>query len=152
MFVYILGSVEQNIFKLGVAADPFKVLARMQSGNPYRLSIVSRICVRNKNNAALIEGLGRRDLKQYEGAGEWLIDVPAGLPEQFTDGHYLRSLSNRAGVKLLKQSELSTPIKHANLQRLSNAAKRQGLTFDDILNKVQQAYAHGVSIDEIMAE
>lgn len=152
MFVYILGSVEQNVFRLGVARDPFKALARMQSGNPYKLSIVSQVCVKNKNSAVLIKGLGRRDLKRYEDAGEWLIDVPASLSEQFTGGHYLRSLSDKAGIKLLSQGELSASVKHTNLQRLSNTAKHKGLTFDDILNRVQQAYAQGVSIDEVMTE
>ena len=100
----------------------------------------------------MIEGLGRRDLKQYEGAGEWLIDLPAGLSEQFTNGHYLRSLSDKAGVKPLSQSDLSAPVRHANLQRLSSTAKRQELTFDDILGKVQQAYVQSVPIDEIIVE
>ena len=48
MFVYIIGNAEKNVFKLGIAGDPFKQLSSIQVGNPYSLSIVCKICVRDK--------------------------------------------------------------------------------------------------------
>ena len=152
MFVYIIGNSKENIFKLGIARDPFKHLTSIQSGNPYKLSVISKLCVESKNAATLMEGLGRKRLSEYEGAGEWFVNLPDGLHEQFGNGHYLRSLAASAGVKIAESKMRSLRRKGTNLQGLSDIAKDQGLTFEDILGKVEQAYDEGVSIDKIICQ
>ena len=150
MFVYIIGNAEQNIFKLGIAGDPSKRLSIMQAGNPYKLSIICKICVQNKNAAALIEGLGRKDLSEYEEVGEWFVNVPNVLLNQFASGHYLRSLAGKAGVRPVNRDEYAISSGRDDLQRLTPIAKRHGLTFEDILEKVEQAYDQGIPIDDII--
>jgi len=126
MFVYIIGNAEKNVFKLGIAGDPFKQLSSIQVGNPYSLSIVCKICVRDKNAARLIERLGRQELSCYEGVGEWLLNVPDYLLAQFAEGHYLRSLASKAGVRLINRAEPSAIANQDSLARLTPLAKQKG--------------------------
>lgn len=152
MFVYIIGNAEQNIFKLGMAGDPFKRLSSIQTGNPYKLSIICKICVQNKNAAALIERLGHKELSKYEGVGEWFMNVPDYLSAQFASGHYLRSLASKADVQPTDRDEYAISNGTVSLQRLTPIAKRNGLTFEDILERVEQAYDEGVPIDSIIID
>jgi len=116
MFVYIVGSIEQNIFKLGVAGNPLKHLPSIQAGSPYALSILSEVCLKNRSAAVMAEKLGYQDLSKYQGSREWLVDVPSSLSTQFTNGHYLRALSDKAGVSIVSRSDRTAPIGSANLQ------------------------------------
>lgn len=150
MFVCIIGNVEQNIFKLWIAVDPLKGLSNVQVANPYKLSVISKVCVKNRNAATLIERLSRQSLSQYEGAGEWIVNAPASLSTQFVNGRYLPSLARQAGVQVIQRDEYATPAGSDNLQRLSPLAKRRGLTFEEILGRVEQAYDESRSIDEII--
>ncbi len=152
MFVYIIGNAEQNIFKLGMAVDPFKRLSSIQTGNPYKLSIICKICVQNKNAAALIERLGHKELSKYEGIGEWFMNVPDDLFAQFSSGHYLRSLASKADIQPINQDKYAISSGTVNLQRLTPIAKSNGLTFEDILEKVEQAYDKGVPIDALIID
>lgn len=150
MFVYIVGNVEQSIFKLAIASDPTMGLANVQVGNPYKLSVISEICVKNRNLATLIEGLACQDLTRYEGAGGWLVDVSVGVSAQFISGHYLRAIADKAGVQPIGKNEQTLASNSGDLRRLSATAKRKGLTFQDVLDRVERAYAEGESIDEIL--
>lgn len=150
MFVYIIGNAKQNIFQLGVAGDPAKRLSSIQTGNPYKLSVICKICVQNKNAAALVERLGHKELSKYEGASEWFINVPDAFLTQFTSGHYLRSLASKAGVRLINRDEYAISSGQDDLQRLTPIAKRKGLTFETILEKVEQAYNQGTPIDDLL--
>ncbi len=152
MFVYIIGNAEQNIFKLGMAGDPFKRLSSIQTGNPYKLSLICKICVQNKNAAALIERLGHKELSQYEGVGEWFMNVPDDLSAQFASGHYLRSLASKVDIQPIDRDEYAISSGTVNLQRLTSIAKSNGLTFEDILQKVEQAYDEGVPIDALIVD
>ncbi|MEM6599366.1 MAG: hypothetical protein AAF635_14595, partial [Cyanobacteria bacterium P01_C01_bin.69] len=142
--------IEQNVFQLGVANDPFKRLAGVQASNPYKLSIISKLRVQSKNAAALIETLGHRSLGEYTAAGGWFAEVPDELVTQFTDGHYLRSLARRTGAKVSDRTQQATPKSKVDLRRLTPIAKQNGLTFAAILEKVEQAYDQGVFIDDLI--
>lgn len=150
MFVYIVGNVEQSIFKLAIASEPLIALKSMQLGNPHKLSIASKVCVKHKNAASLIEGLAHQDLSKYEGAGKWLVEVPVGLSAQFVSGHYLRAIADKAGVAIVGKSDRPIPSGSANLQRLSPTVKRRGLTFQDVLDGVERAYSESLPIDDIL--
>ena len=150
MFVYIIGNAEQNIFQLGMAGDPAKRLSSIQIGNPYKLSVICKICVQNKNAAALVERLGHKELSKYEGVGEWFMNVPDAFVTQFASGHYLRSLASKAGVRPINRDEYAISSGQDDLQRLAPIAKRKGLTFEAILEKVEQAYEQGIPIDNII--
>ena len=121
----------------------------MQVGNPYKLSVISEICVKNRNAAALVEGLAYRDLSKYKGAGGWLVEVPTRLIARFVSGHYLRAIADNAGVQLIDKGKQAISNSD-NLQRLSVTVKRRDLTFQDVLTRVEQAYSEGKSIDEIL--
>ena len=148
MFICVVGSLEQNIFRLELTGDPTGHLSRLQASNPYELSILSKLCVRNRNEAKMMMGLGRKELGEYEGGGGWLVSLPAGLSAPLVSGHYLRSLASKAGVQPVDKSEQTTSFASDDLRRLSADAKRKGLTFQNILGKVEQAYAESASIDE----
>lgn len=150
MFVYIIGNAEQNIFKLEVAGDPFRQLAEAQAGNPHKLSVLCKIGVQNKNVAALVQQLGRKELSQYEGAGEWFLNVPEYLLAQLENGHYLRAIAGKAGVEIIDQKAASSTAGKGGLHRLTPKAQHSGLTFEEILEKVEQAYDQGVPIDKMM--
>ncbi|MGD1895649.1 MAG: hypothetical protein ACFB16_01710 [Phormidesmis sp.] len=151
MFVYIVGNIEQNIFRLGVASDPLVALQQMQQGNPYQLSVISKIRVRNKNEATLVEQLGYKQLSCHTDAGEWLVNVPTDVSALFSQDHWLRSLASRAGVKLLERNEPTTARRSpADLQRLLPIVKKRELTFEEVLCKVEQAYNTETSIDEVL--
>ena len=150
MFVYIIGNVEQNIFKLGTAVSPSKQLSSLQKGNPYKLSIVCKICLQNKNSAVLIERMGLDELAQRGEASDWITNLPERLVAQFESGHYLRSLAVKANAEVVSRDGQAAPSGRANLQRLTPTAKRKGLTFEDVLNRVEQAYTQGESIDEVI--
>ena len=149
MFVYIVGSSEQNVFKLGVAEDPFQKLSQLQAGNPYKLSVLCKICVDNKNAAALVEALGHRDLKKYEGAGGWYVSVPDVLSAQFVSDHYLRLLASRADVRIRDRTRQTSLKGQANLQRLTPIAVKEEWDFDNVLKRVEYAYDRGVPIDKL---
>jgi len=158
VFVYIIGNADQNIFKLGMASDPFQKLSSLQEGNPYKLSIFCKVCAGSKNEAALVEALGRRELAEYEGAGGWYTSVPEVLSAQFASDHYLRRLAGRAEVTLsdafLKgrrnRGQQTASKGRTNLQRLSPIVKRDGLTFEEVLERVEQAYEEGRAIDSLL--
>lgn len=150
MFVYIVGNVEQNIFRLEIASNPDQRLPIIQMGSPYELSIVSKVCVRNRNAAALIESLSRQDLKAYEGLGSWVSDVPDGLLAQLVSGRYLRSLADKADVRLVGDREQNMRKSPDDLQRLSVTARRRELTFQDVLDSVERAYTEELPIDETL--
>lgn len=152
MFIFIVGNIEQSIFKIGVAKDPLKSLLSMQSGNPYKLSVISKARVPHKNAASMVEQLAHRELDRYKGAGEWLMSVPTALSEQFVNGHYIGMLLSKADVKPAKETESATAMGRDDLQRLTVVAEKQGLTFEDILGKVEQAYVEGMAIDKVMTE
>ena len=152
MFVYIVGNVEQRIFSIGVARDPLKHLASIQSGNPYKLSVISEARVPNKNAALMVERLAKKDLSEYAGTGEWIVGIPKFLMEQFENGHYLRALVSKAGIQPAQEKAPAPIAGRANLQRLTPAADRQRMTFEDILQKVEQAYDEEISIDELMGK
>lgn len=149
MFVYLIGNSQQNIFKLGTAIDPFKQLAKFQLGNPHKLSVISQICVKSQNEAGLIESLGQKALAEHEGSGGWLVAVPVELSAQFVSGYYLRSLAHKANVTLLTRKEQAVPRKGGGLQRLSAIAQQKALSFDTILEQVEQAYEKGMPIDDL---
>lgn len=150
MFVYIIGNAEQNIFELGIAGDPFKRLSAVQPGSPYKLAVICQVCVRNKNEAALVERLGRGNLGKYKGAGEWFVNLPDELCTQFVSGHFLRAIAHKAGVKIIDRKGSGIAGSRAGLQRLAPIARQKGLAFEDILKKVEQAYDLGIPIDESM--
>ena len=150
MFICVVGNVEQNIFRLEIAGDPVGYLSRLQASNPYELSILSKLCVRNRNEAKMMMGLGRKELGEYEGGGGWLTSLPAGLSAPLMSGHYLRSLASKAGVQPIDRNEQMTSFASDDLRRLSADAKRRGLTFQDILGKVGQAYTESKAIDKIL--
>lgn len=150
MFVCVVGSVEQNIFRLEPTGDPAGYLSRLQASNPYKLSVLSKLCVQNQNEAKMMVGLGRKELGDYEGGGGWLVSLPAGLSAPLVSGHYLRSLANRAGVQPMDKNEQTVSPGLDDLRHLSAGAKRRGLTFQEILSRVEQAYEQGKSIDEIL--
>ncbi len=149
MFVYIIGNVEQNVFQLGIAEDPFKRLSSIQIGNPYRLSIISKIGVESKNAASQVEKLGRKELSEYEGMGSWFMNMPEGLLTQLVSGHYLSLLASKAGVKPMTQVGRSDRTKPAGTHRLAAVAEQNGLTFEEALEKVEQAYDQGIPIDDL---
>lgn len=148
MFVYIIGNVEQNVFELGIAGDPFKRLSAMQPGSPYKLAVICQVCVRNKNEAALVERLGREALGKYKEVGEWFVRLPDELRAQFVSGHFLRVIAHKAGVKIIDRKGSGIAGSQAGLQRLAPIARQKGLTFENILEKVEQAYNLGNPIDE----
>ena len=150
MFVYIVGNLDQKVFKLGAARDPFRDLAGIQSGNPFELSIISTLPVKNKNAAAMIESLCDRDLKAHKSGGDWLVNVPDDVCEQFVNGHYLRSLARRVGIKIIEKAPPQPSAKEEGLGRLTAKAKRQELTLEDIFEKVETAYQTGKEIDLIL--
>ena len=150
VFVYIVGNAEKNIFKLGIAADPFECLTNVQAGNPYRLSIVSKICVESKNAAVLVEGLGRKRMKEYAEADGWFVGLPNEIYKQFEGDHFLGAIAAQAGVKIVDRNKQAAYSKGKYLQRLSDIALEQGLTFENVLEKVEQAYDEGASIDKVM--
>jgi len=145
MFVYIVGNTEQSIFKLGIAVDPFQSLSSLQEGNPYRLSLLCKLCMSSKNEANLVEQLGRKGLEKYEGARGWYVGVPESLSAQFAGGHYLRLLASQAGAACSNRQ--TAPKGRTNLQRLIPIAKRSDLSFEDVFEKVERAYTEGVPID-----
>ena len=150
MFVYIVGNVEQNIFRIGTAKVPVKHLPTIQAGNPYTLSIVSQVCFKNKNAAALVESLSRQDLKAYEGAGEWITNVPAGLLAQLVSDRYLRAIADEAGVAVLDKRKQTVSSNSDDLRRLLPTVKRKDLDFREVLDSVDKAYSDGVTIDELI--
>lgn len=152
MFVYIIGNPEQNIFKLGIASDPFLELSSLQAGNPYKLSILCKICVSSRNEASLVEQLGRKELSQYESEGEWHANVPKALSNQFASDYYLLRLATRVGAKLSDRRQQAMPRGRTNLQRLTPLVSHNGLTFEDVLKKVEQAYDEGIAIDNFFSK
>lgn len=150
MFVYIIGNSDKNVFKLGVGSDPFQILSSLQGGNPYKLAILCKLCVSSKNEANLIEQTGHKELKKYEGAGGWYADIPEVLSTQFVSDHYLRLLASKVGV--VPSSQQFTPRGRTNLQRLTPIAKRNELSLEDALARVEKAYDEGISIDSLFEE
>lgn len=80
------------------------------------------------------------------------MNVPDGLFAQFASGHYLRSLANKANVQPIDRDKHAISGGTANLQSLTPIAKSNGLTFEDILEKVEQAYDKGVPIDVLLID
>lgn len=150
MFVYIVGNIEQNIFRLGVASDPMQQLPIIQRGNPYALSIVSKVRVKSKNAAGLVESLGHQELREYEGPGQWVMNVPDGLLARLVSGRYLRAIADKADVRLVSDCERSASTKSDNLQRLAAVVKRRELTFREVLDSVERAYLEGLVIDDLI--
>ena len=150
MQVFIIGNIEQNVFQLATASNPKAYLSNIQLGSPHEILVLSKICVKNKNAATLIESLGRREMQAYEGRGGWIINVPAGLVAQLASDRYLRSLADRAGVELVERNQTPAPQNVTDLKRLTDTAKRKELTFQDVLDRVEQAYNEGVSIEKII--
>ena len=150
MRVFVIGNIEQNVFQLVAASDPQAYLLNIQLGSPYEISVLSQICVKNKNAAALVESLGGREMQAYRGRGGWILNVPVGLAAQLASDRYLRSLADRAGVEVVDESRTSTTQNSTDLQRLTATAKRKELTFQDVLDRVEQAYSEGVPIDKII--
>ena len=150
MFVYIVGNVEQNIFRIGTAKDPIKHLPIIQAGNPYQLSMIAQVCLKNKNAASLVESLSRQDLREYEGAGEWITSLPEGLLAQLVSGRYLRAIADEAGVTILDQKKRTASNNSDDLRRLLPIVKRKDLDFRDVVDSVDKAYSNGVPIDEII--
>lgn len=148
-FVYIVGNVERGIFKLGVDDDPLARLAALQEGNPHKLSLVSKVRLKDDNSALVVEALGRKLLKQYEGAGEWYLDVPDDLSSQFISDDYLLLLASGANVQIDRSKEYAVRNSTASSHRLSKKAQKAGLSFDDVLSRVEQAYYDGQAIDEL---
>lgn len=150
MFVLIVGNVEQNVFRLAITSDPSTYLSKLQASNPYELDILSKVCVRNKNAAASIEGLGRLEMKAYEGKEGWVTNVPVGLIARLSSDRYLRSLADKAGIDIIDKNESSTHKNSADLQRLTVTTKRKNLTFQTVLDSVERAYSEGIPIDKII--
>ena len=149
MFVYIIGNVDQNIFQLGIAGDPFQKLAILQEGNPYKLSVLCKICVSSKNEASLVEQLARKELEKYEGMGGWYANAPEVLSTQLASDHYLRLIASRVDVKVSDRARKPASKKRTNLQRLTASAKRKGLAFEKVLEKVEKAYDEGIEVDSL---
>ena len=148
-FVYIVGNVEQNIFKLGVSDDPLGHLASIQEGNPHRLSLISKVGLKDSNSALLVEALGRKLLSQYEGISGWYLEVPGELTSQFVNGEYLLFLVSGSGAQAALNSDRTSPNSTAAFHRLSRKAQKEKLTFDDVLSRVEEAYEEGVSLDSL---
>jgi len=148
-FVYIIGNVEQGFFKLGITEDPLAHLVRIQGGSPHKLSLISKVCLKDRNSAVLVEALGHKLLGQYEGANGWYLNIPGELVSQFMRDDYLLFLASGAGVQLAKKSDRASMSSTAALHRLSRKAVQAGLTFDDILSRVEESYEEGVVIDSL---
>lgn len=146
-FVYIVGNVEQRIFKLGIADDPLGFLASLQAGNPHKLSLISKVRLKDHNSALLVESLGRKLLSEYEGAGGWYLSVPDELAAQFSSDEYLLFLASGADVRIEKGSDRASRSGTSASHRLSHRAQKEGLTFDDVLSRVEEAYEEGIVID-----
>lgn len=76
-YIYIIGAVELSAVKVGVASNPKSRLGALQTGNPFRLSILDTF-----------EGTGESEkklhakLKAYRMSGEW-FDIPSDDPVGF---------------------------------------------------------------------
>lgn len=148
-FVYIIGNAEQGIFKLGIAEDPLGQLARLQEGNPHKLSLMSKVRLKDRNSALVVEALGRKLLKAHEGAGQWYVNLPDELSGQFMSDEYLLLLASGANVQIAKKGDRAALNSTVASHRLSRKAQEAGLTFDDILSRVEQAYEEGIAIDHM---
>ncbi|MFK8185063.1 MAG: hypothetical protein AB8B99_16960 [Phormidesmis sp.] len=148
-FVCIIGNVEQGIFKLGIADDPLGHLASLQEGNPHKLSLISKVRLKDQNSALMVEGLGRKLLSQYEGMGQWYLNVPSELSSQFMSDDYLMLLASGAGAAIAKNNDYAIANSTTAFHRLSRKAQQQGLSFDDVLSRVEQAYDEGIAIDQL---
>ena len=147
--VYIIGNVEQGIFKLGIADDPLGQLAKLQEGNPHKLSLISKVRLKDRNSALVVEASSRRLLSQYEGAGQWYVGVPGELSAQFAGDEYLKLAASGAGVAIARRGDRAALNSTVASHRLSRKAQAQGLSFDDVLSRVERAYEEGIAIDSL---
>jgi len=68
MFVYIIGNKDHNIYKIGISKDPTKRLKGIQTGNPFKLSIIDTF---KTNYAKQVESDYHELFEEYKLEGEW---------------------------------------------------------------------------------
>ena len=148
-FVYIIGNAEKRFFKLGSTNDLLGRLSTLQESSPFELSLLSKVQLKDSNSASVVEALAYRSLKQFEGVGGWIVEVPGDILLQFISGEYLLAMASGAGVQIVTSRSVSNVNRTNGSHRLSRKASSQGLSFDDILSRVEQAYEDEIAADTL---
>lgn len=63
--------LEFDLFKIGVASDPRKRLASLQTGNPRRLALIIVDWFRTRGDALFVERRAHDHIKEHARVGEW---------------------------------------------------------------------------------
>lgn len=76
-YIYVIGSSESSLVKVGISGAPEARLATLQCGNPRRLSILTTFEGTGEDEKRLHDKLSR-----YRTVGEW-FDIPHSEPAEF---------------------------------------------------------------------
>jgi predicted GIY-YIG superfamily endonuclease len=77
-FVYLIGSITHNWYKIGMSADPMKRYKTLESALPFPLTLMHTQPMRSRRQAKRVEYALHRHFGHLRLHGEWFHDIDFG--------------------------------------------------------------------------